>query len=55
MSVKGGVYAHEAYEGKKIKIFFCYVNTWDRHRLYIYILLARARAHTHTHTHEGTP
>ena len=25
---KGGrVYVHEAYEAKKIKIFFCYVNT----------------------------
>ena len=37
MSVKRGVYVHEAYEAKKI----CYVNTWDRHG-FIPLLLPRA-------------
>ena len=35
MSVKGGVYAHGAYEAKKEN---CFVNTWDRHR-FLHILL----------------
>jgi hypothetical protein len=44
MSVKGGVYAHEAYEA----IFFCYVNTWDRHRFYTYIYYCIQIYTTHT-------
>ncbi len=35
--VHGGVFVHEAYEAKKIKIFFCYLNTSHRHRFCIYV------------------
>ena len=41
---KGGVYAHEAYEAKKQKHFFCFVNTWDRHRFYTHIYFYKYRA-----------
>jgi hypothetical protein len=41
MSVKGGVYVHEAYEAKK-SIFFCYVNTSHRHRFCTYICYSGA-------------
>ena len=41
MSVKGGVYAHEAYEAKKIKIFFLLRECMGPTSfLYIYILLS---------------
>jgi hypothetical protein len=43
MSVKGGVYAHDAYEAF---FFFCYVNTWDRHRFYSYIYYLCLRVHS---------
>jgi len=45
MSVKGGVYAYEAYGAKKIKIFFL---------LCTYIYYLHTHTHTHTHTHEET-
>ncbi len=36
MSVKGGLYAYEGYEAKKIKNKHFYVFAWYRHRFYTY-------------------
>ena len=48
-------HAHEAYEAKKLK-YFCFVNTWDRHRYYTYLyhsLTHTTHKYTQTHTPRG--